>query len=101
VQELLGVVPLVDGLADVEALVALEAQELAARPRREDLRDLGLADPRLALQEQRPVQGEREEDDGRELVVGEIPMGRERRRDLLDGQAPASSSARRTSTFTR
>ena len=63
-EHLARVVPLVDGGVDVEALVALEADEPRAEGRREDLGELGLADAGLALQEQRPAELERQEDRG-------------------------------------
>ena len=56
VEQLAGVVPVVDGLGGVDALVALQADQLATGPRRQDLGHLGLADARLALEEQRPLQ---------------------------------------------
>ena len=46
VEELAAVVPVVDGLGGVDALVALQADQLAARPRRQHLGHLGLADAR-------------------------------------------------------
>ena len=83
-QELAGVVPLVHRLGDVDALVALEPQQLAAGPAGEHLRDLGLAHAGLALEQQRAAQGEREEDRGREALVGEIVVLRERGADVVD-----------------
>ena len=62
VQELAGVVPLVDGLRRVDALVALQPDQLAAGPAREHLGHLGLADPGLTLEQERPLQRERQED---------------------------------------
>ena len=50
-----GVVPLVDRGRDVEALVALQADQPAAERRRQHLGDLGLADAGLAFEEQRPA----------------------------------------------
>ena len=48
------VVPLVDRRRDVEALVALQTDEAPAERARQHLRDLGLADARLAFEEERP-----------------------------------------------
>ena len=45
-EHLARVVPLVDGGVDVQALVALEPDQPRAEGRREDLRELGLADAR-------------------------------------------------------
>jgi hypothetical protein len=53
VEELAGVVPLVERLVDVYALVALEAYEGRIEDTGEDLGDLGLADPGLAFEEER------------------------------------------------
>ena len=78
VQQLARVVPLVDGLRGIDALVALEPNELAARPARQHLGHFGLADARLAFEEQRAVQAHRQEDRGRQAVIGEIVVLRER-----------------------
>ncbi len=51
VQQLAGVVPLVEGLAGVDALVALEADELDAEGRRHRLGHLGLAHSGLTLEQ--------------------------------------------------
>jgi hypothetical protein len=62
VQELAGVVPLVDGLVDVYALVALEPDQGRVEHPAEDLGHLGLADPGLALKEERLLELEGQED---------------------------------------
>src|SRR5215212_10368513 len=51
VEELAGVVPLVDGLVDVYALVALQADERRLEDSGENFGDLRLTDPRLAFEE--------------------------------------------------
>ena len=56
VEDLAGVVPLVEGLVGVDALVALEADQLDVEDRRQHLGDLRLARPRLALEQQRATQ---------------------------------------------
>ena len=71
-EELAGVVPLVDGLVDVYALVALEADERRIEDAREDLGDLGLADPGLAFEEQRTSELEGEEDRGGQSLVSQV-----------------------------
>ena len=78
VEELARVVPLVHGLAGVDALVALEADELASGPAGEDLGDLGLADAGFTLEQQRPLQRERQEDRGGQSLVGEVLVVGER-----------------------
>ena len=71
-EHLARVVPLVDGRVDVQPLVALEPDQLRAERRREDLGELGLADPGLALEQQRAAQLQREEDGRRERSVGDV-----------------------------
>jgi hypothetical protein len=92
VQELAGVVPLVHGLRDVDALVALEADELAAGQPAERFGRLGLADAGLALEQQRPLQAERQEERGREPLVGQVTLAGERGRERFDvGERAAHS----------
>ncbi len=55
-EHLARVVPLVDGGVDVEALVALEADQRRAERRGQDLGHLGLAHAGLALEEQRAAE---------------------------------------------
>ena len=76
-EKLAGVVPLVDGLGDVDALVALQAQQLPAGPGRQHLGHLGLAHAGLALEQQRAVQGHGQEDRRRQPLVGQVAMGGE------------------------
>ena len=84
VQELARVVPLVDGVRDVEALVALQPDQARVERRRESLRRLRLADPGLALEEHRLLEREREEERRREAAIGEVVR--------LTRSAPSSSS---------
>ena len=72
VEELLAVVPLVKRLGLVEALVALEADQLAAGRARDRLRELGLADPRRALDEDRLSELLGEVGDERRGLVREV-----------------------------
>ena len=84
VQELPGVVPLVDGLGDVETLVALQAHELAARPPGQHLGNLGLADPRLAFQQERAMEGLGQEHRRGEAFVSQVLVRGERGAHVLD-----------------
>ncbi len=84
-QELAGVVPLVDGLGGVDAFVALQPQQLAARPAGEDFGDLGLADTGLALEQQRAAEPQREEDGRGETLVRQVLVAGEGLADLFDG----------------
>ena len=80
VEELAPVVPVVDGLGGVDALVALQPDQLAARPRRQHLGQLGLADAGLALQQQRPPQRDGQEHGGGQPLVRQVPVPGECRR---------------------
>ena len=84
VQQLPRVVPLVDGVRDVEALVALEADQPRAERLRDRLRGLGLADPRLAFEQQRLLELQREEERRRQPAVVRYDAPRERRLELVD-----------------
>ena len=84
-QQLLAVVPLVQRLRLVEALVALQAHQLAAGGARERLRQLGLADPRRALDQDRLAEPLGEEGDQRRGLVGEVADLRQRLLHLRDG----------------
>ena len=66
------VVPLIDGGRNIEALVALQADQPAAERRRQHLGDLGLADAGLALEEQRPAHFEREIEHRRQRAVADV-----------------------------
>src|SRR5262249_31844494 len=64
--------PLVQRLRRVDSLVALEADQLRVEQAGEGLRDLGLADPGLALEKQGATQLQGEQDRRREAPVREI-----------------------------
>ena len=72
VQELADVVPVVEGAAGVDALVALQADAVAAEDAGDDVADLGLADAGHALEQQRLAELEGEVERGDEALVGEI-----------------------------
>src|SRR3954447_21686916 len=118
VQELPRVVPLVDRLVHVYALVALEPDERRFEDAREYLRHLRLADPGLAFQEERAAELEGEEDRGGQALVRQVVALPELDGELLrtrnaGGQGPpasircpvqrdrASSTARRVHTLAR
>ena len=81
---LLGVVPLVDGGGDVEPFVALQPDQPPAERLRQHLGDFGLADARLALEEDRPPHAQRQEEHRRERAVGEVIGLAEQRERLVD-----------------
>ncbi len=77
-QQLLAVVPLVQRLGLVEPLVALQADQLAPGGARERLGQLGLADPRRTLDQDRLLKPLGEEGDQRGGLVGEVADLRQR-----------------------
>ena len=72
VQQLAGVVPLVDGVRDVEPLVALQPDQPRVEDASERLRGLGLADARLTLEQQRLLELQREEERRRQPAIGQV-----------------------------
>jgi hypothetical protein len=104
-QELAPVVPVVDRVVEVDALVALQADQPRAGRRREGTRHLRLPHPRLALEQQRLIELRREVDSGAQTPVGEVALAGQGPDDVVRrtqrGYAAASSSARRHSTRAR
>ena len=84
VQQLAGVVPLVHGVGDVEALVALQADQPRVGRARERLRGLGLAHSRLALEQEGLLERQRQEERGREAAIGQIVGRTEGLLELVD-----------------
>ena len=84
-EHLARVVPLVDGRVDVQALVALEPDEPGAEAGREDLRELGLADAGLALEQQRAPELQREEHGRGQRAVRDVVAAAEVLGQRLDG----------------
>ena len=82
-EQLALVVPVVDRVVEVDALVALQADQLGARRGRQRARHLGLAHTRLALQQQRLLEREGEVGGRREALVGEVPLAGQGPRDVL------------------
>src|SRR5439155_5859450 len=78
------IVPLVYGGGDVETFVALEAHQSAAEAPRENLRDLGLADPGLAFEKQRATHLESEEYGRCEAALCDIVGAREQGEGVVD-----------------
>jgi hypothetical protein len=77
VQQLAREVPVVEGLGGVDAVVALEADQLGAEYLRERLGERGLAGAGLAFAEQRPAHAEGEVGRRGEPLVGEVAGGAE------------------------
>jgi hypothetical protein len=105
VKELARIVPVVQRVVEVDALVALEPDEAGPGRAGERLGDLGLADAGLALQQQRLLERGGQEDRGGEARVGEVALARQGLAYVcgaLEAQRPAASeSARRVSTRAR
>ena len=72
VEELARVVPLVDGVCDVEALVALQPDQASAERAGERLGRLCLADSGFPLEQHGLLEREREEQGGRESPVRQV-----------------------------
>jgi hypothetical protein len=66
------VVPLVQCLVGVDALVALQSDQSAPKDRREHLRDLGLANTDLAFDQDRAIKRQSDKECGREPTVSQI-----------------------------
>jgi len=84
-QELLAVVPLVQRLGLVEALVALQAHQPAVHVPRQRLGQLGLADPRGALDEDRLAELGGQEAHERRGLAGQVAGGAESAGEVVDG----------------
>src|SRR5436309_787725 len=85
VEKLAGIVPLVDGMRQVDALVALEADQPRAKDLGHDLGRLRLANPGLAFYEERLLQLEGEKDGRRERAVADVLALAQASLDVLDG----------------
>jgi hypothetical protein len=75
--ELPCVVPLVDRVRDVEALVALQPDEVGVERRGQRARECRLADAGFALEEERTAETERQEARYRQAVVGDVVLRQE------------------------
>ena len=84
VQQLRCVVPLVQRLVCIDALVALEADQLGTGHRRQHLRDLGFAHTRFTLEQQWALERGSEEDRRGQPTIGEIVVVRKRGGDRID-----------------
>ena len=83
-EELARIVPLVQRLGRVDPLVALEAHQRGLQDEREGLGGLGLADTRLALEQERLRQAQAQEHRGRQALVDEVVDVREASGERLD-----------------
>ena len=98
VQQLAAEVPVVERLAGLQALVALQPVERPAGDLGQRVRQRRLADARLALEEQRAVHDQRQVGRRRQPLVGQVPgalqRGRRARRARRIPRARRRSAAR-------
>ena len=84
-KQLPGVVPLVHRLADIQALVALQTDQLGVQRGRQHFSHFSLADAGLALEEQGPPELQGEKDGCREPAIGNVVVTLEECLDVVDG----------------
>jgi len=94
-EQLARVVPFVERVADVEPLVALEANQVGLERRGDGGGERGLADAGLALEEQRPLQAQRQEQRDREATVGDIVLVGEALLEIGNGAGKNSVTSAR------
>ena len=80
-----GVIPFIDRRRDIEAFVALQANQRSLQRRGQHLGNLGLAHARLALAEQRTAQLEGEIEDGGEAAIGDVVAALQKFDSGIDG----------------
>ena len=78
-------------MGDIQPLVALQADQFGAEPGGQHLGDLGLADARLALEQQRPAQRDRQVDGCREAAVSNVVLARQQLAQLVDRSGEGAS----------
>jgi hypothetical protein len=84
VQQLRGVVPFVQSFALFDPVVALQPQQLALQGLGQRLGQLGLADAGLALQQQRALQLQGQEDGRGQPAIGKVANSFQRPADGVD-----------------
>ncbi len=82
-QQLPLVIPFVQRRRLIQPLIALQADQFGGVHGRQRLRDFGLADARLAFQQQRALEQLHQRDRGREFAVGDVAGGGQRVRDVV------------------
>ena len=85
-----GIVPLIDRRGDVQAFVALQADQPATERTRQHLGDLGLADTRLPLEEKRAAHLEAEIEHRRQRAFCNIVGAGKKLHRLVDGLRKAA-----------
>src|SRR5262249_13661989 len=87
------IIPFVNRRGDVEPLVTLQPDQSALQRRCQYLGDLGLANPSLTLEKQRPVKVERQMDCGREAAIGDVIGAAEQRQRIVDRRGKSGGGA--------
>src|SRR6185295_728310 len=82
-EQLARIVPLVRGLREIEPLETLEPDQLRAEDLADDLGQLGLADARRTLEQQRAAQLSGEKQADTEAFIRDVVVGREQALQLL------------------
>ena len=90
VQQLLGVVPLVQRAGGVDALVALQADEPRVQHLGQDLRTFRLPDAGRTFDQQRFSEREHQLQRGGEIIARDVPVRGETLADRLDGHGAAA-----------
>jgi hypothetical protein len=85
-EELAWIIPFVDGVADVEAFVALQTNQVGAECAGDGGRERRLPDSRFAFKEQRTAKPKRQKERHRETVVGHIMLACQALLQLRDGR---------------
>ena len=101
VEQLARVVPFIDRVREVDALVALQTDQPRAEHVGHDLGRLGLADPGLALDEQRFFELQGEVDGSRQRPVADVPPLAQTRLDVVDGCRTGSIHLQKTTARQR
>jgi hypothetical protein len=83
VEQLAGVAPVVQRVRDVDALVALKPDQASVEHLRQHFCQLGLADARLAFEQQRPLEEIHQPQRGRDVAIGDIADGGEAVGDVV------------------
>src|SRR4029434_967280 len=83
-EQLPRVVPLVHCVVDVQALVALQPNQVGLQCRGERFGYLRLADAGLTLEEERTLEAQREERRHRQRAIGDVRLRGERGLQLVD-----------------
>jgi hypothetical protein len=91
---LAGVIPLVESLAGIEALIALETDEVGLQNLRQNLGYFRLTNAGFALEKERSTQAQAEKRRDRQATIGYVAGAGERGHNRFDGFGDHSRSLR-------